>query len=199
MEYAVLNTCFVIADDLLPTAPEFLGDTPRVPDEYRDMIAWNAEQIALFERIIAHWPLTLIAETQSFNDVLFCHATPRDENEIFTRLTPEDRLASVFGSLDVAMVVCGHTHMQFDRIICGVRVVNAGSVGMPFGEPGAYWLVLDPGVRLVQTVYDFQKAAERVLSTKYPRAWDFSERNIIHPPAEDQMLKDFSTLEVGSE
>jgi predicted phosphodiesterase len=32
------------------------------------------------------------------------------------------------------LVVCGHTHMQFDRAIGGVCVVNAGSVGMPFSK-----------------------------------------------------------------
>jgi len=36
--------------------------------------------------------------------------------------------------------VCGHTHMQFERTIAGKRVINSGSVGMPFeDEPGAYW------------------------------------------------------------
>ena len=37
--------------------------------------------------------------------------------------------------------------MQFDRTIGRMRVLNAGSVGMPFGEPGAYWVVLGPGVQ----------------------------------------------------
>jgi hypothetical protein len=32
--------------------------------------------------------------------------------------------------------------MQFDRTIAGTRVLNAGSVGMPYeDEPGAYWLL----------------------------------------------------------
>ena len=48
-------------------------------------------------------------------------------------------------ALGAPLVVCGHTHMQFDRKVGATRVVNAGSVGMPFGEPGAYWLLLGPG------------------------------------------------------
>jgi predicted phosphodiesterase len=62
--------------------------------------------------------------------------------DIFTERTPEERIAFLFDGLDVQAVVCGHTHMQFDRNVAGVRVVNAGSVGMAYEEePGAYWLL----------------------------------------------------------
>jgi putative phosphoesterase len=72
--------------------------------------------------------------------VLFCHATPRNDVDIFTELTPEDRVAPLFAEVDADVVVCGHTHMQFERRIAGKRVINSGSVGMPYEElPGAYW------------------------------------------------------------
>ena len=83
---------------------------------------------------------------RGLGEVLFCHATPRSDVEIFTRLTAEERLFDAFDGVTTPIVVCGHTHMQFDRMIRGIRVVNAGSVGMPFGEPGAYWLLLGPEV-----------------------------------------------------
>ncbi len=54
---------------------------------------------------------------------------------------PERQLLPVFAR-GAALVVCGHTHMQFNRMIGGSHVVNAGSVGMPFGNPGADWLLL---------------------------------------------------------
>jgi putative phosphoesterase len=80
--------------------------------------------------------------TQQIGDVLYCHASPRNDLDIFTGRTPEERIAFLFEGLDVTTVVCGHTHMQFDRTVSGVRVVNAGSVGMPYeDEPGAYWLL----------------------------------------------------------
>jgi putative phosphoesterase len=80
--------------------------------------------------------------TQRIGDVLYCHASPRNDLDIFTERTPEDRLAPLFEGLDVPTVVCGHTHTQFERTVAGVRVVNAGSVGMPYEEePGAYWLL----------------------------------------------------------
>jgi putative phosphoesterase len=83
-----------------------------------------------------------LPETQVVDDVLYCHASPRNDVDIFTELTPEARIAFLFDGLDVPIVVCGHTHTQYERIVGGVRVVNAGSVGMPYEEePGAYWLL----------------------------------------------------------
>jgi predicted phosphodiesterase len=86
-------------------------------------------------------PLTLVHDA-----VLYCHATPRNDEDIFTERTPEERLVDIFAPVEQDVVVCGHTHMQFDRTIAGKRVVNAGSVGMAYDEPpGAYWrLDLEP-------------------------------------------------------
>jgi hypothetical protein len=139
-------------------------------------------------RLLAAWPATCRVDVPGLGEVLFCHATPRSDTEIFTRLTPKGRLAPIFGQLDVPMVVCGHTHMQFDRTVGRVRVVNAGSVGMPCGNPGAYWLVLGPGVQLRQTPYDLAGAARRICGTTYPQAQEFAERSVLQPPPEEQTL-----------
>jgi predicted phosphodiesterase len=172
-------------------------DPAAVPEPYRPLIRWTAQQLyPEHERLLAGWPKTLCVEIPGVGETLFCHATPRSENECFTRLTPEDRLLPVFEGLNVAMVVCGHTHMQFDRTIGRIRVVNAGSVGMPFGEPGAHWLLLGPGVQLRRTAYDLAKAAQRIRGTKYPQAQDFAERNILRPPAEEETLKAFTREEL---
>jgi putative phosphoesterase len=78
--------------------------------------------------------------TAQIDGVLYCHATPRNDVDIFTERTPENRLVEIFASVDAAVIVCGHTHSQFERTIAGKRVVNSGSVGMPYeNEPGAYW------------------------------------------------------------
>jgi putative phosphoesterase len=80
--------------------------------------------------------------TQRIGDVLYCHASPRNDVDIFTERTPEERIAFLFDGLDVATVVCGHTHTQYERTVGGIRVINAGSVGMAYEEePGAYWLL----------------------------------------------------------
>ena len=168
-----------------------------VPEQYRPIIRWTAQQLhPEDERLLAGWPKTLRVQIPGLGEVLFCHATPRNENECFTRLTPEDRLLPVFEGLDVHLVICGHTHMQFDRMIGGIRVVNAGSVGMPFGESGADWLLLCPDVQLRHTCYDFTRAAERIRDTNYPQAHDFAERYVLRAPPEDEMLKVFTSVEL---
>ena len=148
------------------------------------------------QRLLARWPQTLSVEVPALGDVLFCHATPRNDSEIFTRLTPDDRLAPIFGAAAANVVVCGHTHMQFDRTIGRTRVVNAGSVGMPFGEPGAYWLLLGPGLEFRHTPYDLRRAAERVRETQYPQAEDFAAHYVLQPPSESKMLEVFTRSEL---
>lgn len=86
--------------------------------------------------------------------------------------------------------------MQFDRTIGGTRVVNAGSVGMPFGEPGAYWLLLASGVELRRTAYDLTSAAARIRATEYPQAEEFASRNVLNPPSEQQILDAYSRAEL---
>ena len=74
--------------------------------------------------------------------VLFVHATPRNDVDIFTERTREEHVAPALPALTADVVVCGHTHVQFERELGGVRVVNAGSVGMAYEDaPGAYWLL----------------------------------------------------------
>ncbi|HEV3483360.1 MAG TPA: metallophosphoesterase family protein [Candidatus Acidoferrales bacterium] len=166
-----------------------------VPEPYRPIIRWTVEQLdSEYESLLSAWPKTLRFEIDGLGQVLFCHATPRNENECFTRLTAENRLLPVFEGVDAALVVCGHTHMQFDRMIGRVRVVNAGSVGMPFGEPGADWLLLGPDVQLRHTHYDLAKAVERVRGTQYPQAQEFAARNVLQPPSEEEMLEVFSRV-----
>jgi predicted phosphodiesterase len=170
-------------------------ETGAIPEPFREVMRWVAQELSPeHERLLASWPATLRVGIPGLGDVLFCHATPRSDTEIFTRLTPEDSLLPIFEGLDVPVVVCGHTHMQLDRTIGGIRVVNAGSVGMPFGEPGADWLLLGPGVQLRHTSYDLTQAAERIRGTKYPQAQEFAARNVLQPPSEEEILKTFTRV-----
>ena len=167
-------------------------ETSAVPEAFRESMRWNARQLGpADERWIAKWPATRRLNVDGIGEVLFCHATPHGDTPIFTRLTPEERVLQLFDGVEAPLVVCGHTHMQFDRAIGGLRIVNAGSVGMPFGAPGAYWLALGPGVDLRRTTYDLDQTAQRIRATEYPQAGDFAARNVLQPPSEEQMLAVF--------
>lgn len=174
------------------------GKAPaRVPEAYRPRFRWAAEQLLPdYKQVLASWPKTLRMEIPRLGEVLFCHGTPRNEDEIFTRLTPEESLRGAFAEANTSVVVCGHTHMQFDRMVGGTRVVNAGSVGMPFGEPGAYWLLLGPDVQFRRTSYDLAEAARCIRETNYPGAEDFATDSVLHPPSEETMLEIFTRVEL---
>ncbi|MGH8058933.1 MAG: metallophosphoesterase family protein [Candidatus Entotheonellia bacterium] len=172
-------------------------ETDAVPERFREVVRWAAQQLRPeHERLLASWPKILRVEIRGLGEVLFCHATPRNDTEVFTRLTPEDRLLPVFEGVNVPVVVCGHTHIQFDRMIGRIRVVNAGSVGMPFEEPGAYWLLLGPNVQLRHTPYELTKAAERIRATNYPQAQDFAAHNVLQPPSERETLEAYAKVEL---
>jgi putative phosphoesterase len=184
---------FICGNGEVAVLQQMAGKEPAaVPEAYRPVIRWTAEQLhPEHQQWISTWPKTVTLEISGLGSVLFCHATPQNENDIFTRLTPNHRLLPLFEKLNAAVVVCGHTHMQFDRRIAHTRVVNVGSVGMPFGEPGADWLLLGPDIQFRHTTYDLANAAERVRSTDYPQAQDFAARNILNPPTEQEMLEIF--------
>jgi predicted phosphodiesterase len=178
-------------------------ETGGVPEPFRELIRWSGEQIPEYEQVVASWPATITLDIEGLGAVLFCHATPRNDVDVFTRLTPEERLTPIFARVGEPLVICGHSHMQFDRTIGRTRVVNAGSVGMSFQGAGAFWLLLGgnpensgAGVELRRTSYDLWKAADRVRATAYPQAEEFATRNILEPPSEAAMLDAFGQIEL---
>jgi putative phosphoesterase len=170
------------------------GEEPTtVPERFRAVIRWNAAQLGpAHAHLLESWPATCRLEVAGHGRVLFCHATPRNDTEIFTAETPEAHLRPLFDAVGADVVVCGHTHMQFDRTIGRTRVVNAGSVGMPFGEPGAHWLLLGPDVELRHTTYDLARAADRIRRTAYPSAQEFADRHVLRAPSAREMLSAFA-------
>ncbi|MGE0439982.1 MAG: metallophosphoesterase [Gemmatimonadales bacterium] len=161
----------------------------RLPERARTAIAWTASQVASWQATLAGWSPTLTVAAEA-GQLLFCHATPADDVTIFTRLTPTARVADLLAGTAADWVFCGHTHMPFDRRVGPYRVVNPGSVGMPFGEPGAYWALIDGGsLTLRRTSYDLARAADLIRRSGYPQAAEFADRNVLDPPTEAEMLR----------
>lgn len=119
--------------------------------------AWARDRIddPARERIRS-WPLTQTLEVEGLGRTLFCHATPRSEDEIVTPDSPPNAWTEAFGGMDVDTVVCGHTHLQFDFSRGGRRVVSPGSVGAPTVRSVAWWALLGPEVELRTTEYDIE-------------------------------------------
>jgi diadenosine tetraphosphatase ApaH/serine/threonine PP2A family protein phosphatase len=97
--------------------------------------------------------------------VRFCHASPISDVRSFMPEPGEDD-EELLGGHSEPLVVFGHTHLPFERLgPAGVRLVNPGSVGMPFdGDPRAAWAILhdDGRVEHRRVAYDHAAAAAAV-------------------------------------
>ena len=144
---------------------------------------------------VAGWPLTISLDVEGVGPVLFCHATPRSDEEIVTRVTPEHEAAKTLEGVEEAVVVCGHTHIQYDRRIGERRLVCAGSVGWPYeGRSGAFWVLLGPEVSHRRTDYDVRRAVEHVRAAAgYPDR-DGVAGFLLEPPDPDETSAFFESL-----
>jgi predicted phosphodiesterase len=174
------------------------GSIDEVPAQYRESISWTAARLdAECQRELSSWPLTETVAIPGLGDVLFCHATPRNDVDCFTRNTPDERVNRLFEGIREQTIVCGHTHMQFDRTAGSRRIVNAGSVGAPFAPPaGAHWLMLGPDVQLRHTVYDVEEAVNQMRRTGFPLVESVAIRYVLDPPPESEMLAVFARADV---
>ena len=142
---------------------------------------WCADRLTESDReLVAGWPLTLSLTVPSLGEVLFCHATPRNDAEILTRSTPDDEVREALAGVTADVVVAGHVHVQDDRATPGApRLVNAGSVGLPYeGVPGACWALLGETVELRRTEHDVERAASVLASAGFPSFSDTFEESV---------------------
>jgi putative phosphoesterase len=165
-------------------------------ERFGPLAVWCADRLG--ERRLATaraWPLTLELPVEDLGAALVCHSTPTSDDPIYTRVTPEQDLLELFGGVEVDVVLCGHTHMQYDRSLAtGLRLVNAGSVGMPYeGRPGAYWAHVGPDVELRRTSYDTAAAADAIRALGAP----IDERllsQLVDPPSSEETTAYFESL-----
>lgn len=151
-------------------------------DRARQAIAWVASRLERRHRdFLESFERDASFEIEGLGKVLFCHGSPRMDDEIITAATPGPQLRDLLAGVKQSLVVCGHTHIQFDRCVDGIRLVNGGSVGVPYErEAAAYWLLLGPGVSPQRTDYDVDAAVAKIRTTGYPAA-EGMIRHLIDP------------------
>jgi diadenosine tetraphosphatase ApaH/serine/threonine PP2A family protein phosphatase len=119
----------------------------------------------------------------SLEGALFCHGSPRDDDEIITAITPVERLAPMLYGVEESLVVCGHTHHQFELRAGDRLVVNAGSVGLPYqGDAAAFWLLVDDGQHeLRRTEVDVEAMTAALRSSGFPDLEDVIKDSFVEP------------------
>jgi putative phosphoesterase len=133
---------------------------------------------------------TVIVDVDRLGPTCFAHGSPRSDEECVTRSTPDERVRAFSEGVAAGVFVTAHTHMQFDRRATGLRLVNPGSVGLPYeSAPGAYWAMLGPDVELRRTDYDVEGAIARMRGTDDPRVEVIVEL-MLNPPTQDEIIED---------
>jgi putative phosphoesterase len=165
-------------------------------EQFGPLAPWSAERLG--ERrlaIVAGWPLTAELSIDGLGDVLVCHSTPSSDDPIYTRITPDEELVGIFEDVTADVVVCGHTHMQYDLTLSsGLRVVNPGSVGTPYeGARGAYWALLGPDVEFRRTSYDVEAAVAAIEVLRVPVDGRMLEQ-LLDPPDSESTTEYFESL-----
>lgn len=157
----------------------------------RDLASWDR---GLFGQAEVDW-LAALPMTAELDGVLYCHATPADDLPVTTAITPDAVLAASFPDID-GTVVIGHTHHQFDRRVGDVRVVNAGSVGMPYeSDVAAFWLLVtdgEPSFR--RTPIDVERAVTEIVASGWPEGAAFVAENLRAAPDRDEAIRYFESI-----
>jgi putative phosphoesterase len=172
-----------------------------VAEDWMRMSAWGAGLLDGERRdFLAAFAPTARLEAGDLGPVLFCHGSPRSDTEIITALTPPERLEPMHAGVAEPIVVCGHTHNQFTLEHDGRRVVNAGSVGLPYqGAAAAFWLLLGPDIDLRRTDYDVEAALDAMRATGAPGVDEQLHQSLVDPADATMVARMFEDRAAAAE
>lgn len=172
------------------------GESGDSQDIWEQRAIWAAEQLdTVHEEFLRGFQKTVALDIVGLGPTLFCHGTHRSEDEIVTSKTPDLRLLEILADVRESTVVGGHTHVQFDRRVGSFRIVNAGSVGMPYqGRPGAYWALLGSDVELRVTTYNVDDAIRAIKASGMPGAEEFIEMVFLNPVSAENATEHFEKM-----
>lgn len=155
--------------------------------------------LALLEAL--RHPVTLAVD--GVGDVLFCHGSPRDDDEVVLVDTRPSQWARALAGVppSVRIVCCGHTHVPFARLVDRRWVVNSGSIGMPYGSAGAPWVLLDEkGIHLRTTAIDPHQVAMSVIAgSTFPQVAQWVQDYVLAVPSDVDALISFAARDGRAE
>jgi putative phosphoesterase len=107
--------------------------------------------------------------------ILLVHGSPRKINEYLYEDRPDKSFERILVDVDVDILVCGHTHLPYHKILpSGRHIINAGSVGKPKDNDSraGYITLAAEGksldVEFIRVAYDVEQAAQAIEATDMP-------------------------------
>lgn len=162
----------------------------------RQLGDWPAAQLSDEQRaFLAGLPETVVVDVDGLGPVLFCHGSPRSDEEILTERSPDARIEAALTGVSQQIVVHGHTHVAYERDFGLYRLICPGSVGMPYADmAGAYWGLFGPGFEQRHTVYDVEDAAARIRGSAWPEAARIADENVLRVPPAGEAIDFFERM-----
>lgn len=135
-----------------------------------DTLSWEA-----YEYLKGLLGKELRTRVQDYGTVIGFHAIPGDDEPMSLRPdTPDEEALDALLDRAGRMAIGGHTHLPMDRTLGDWRVLNPGSVGLSFSQPGyAEWALVDfaageAQVDLRAVPYDVAALRSDIEDAKYP-------------------------------
>lgn len=102
-----------------------LGRLEQARTELGEIILTKLAKLPQKERIA----LPFTSGPLAGKELLLVHGSPADPTEPFTHDLTDDEIRALLGDDPADIVICGGSHVPFDRTVMGVRVINVGSLG----------------------------------------------------------------------
>jgi predicted phosphodiesterase len=137
---------------------------------------WTARQLGQSGlEFLARLPKQQLLRFSPQHTILAVHGSPRSDEENIRSDTPERELAAMLGWGNYNLLLCAHTHLPCDRIVAGRRIVNVGSVGLPFdGDRRASYVLIkllpwgDFQIEFRRVAYDVETVVDQLIAVDHP-------------------------------
>jgi predicted phosphodiesterase len=87
---------------------------------------------------LARLPATVRLPLDDGGELVLVHGSPSDPLTPLSHDMSDEEISALLGDDPADVVVCGGSHVPFDRMVSGVRVINVGSVGEAPRGTGTY-------------------------------------------------------------
>jgi predicted phosphodiesterase len=155
-----------------------------------ERIPWMIERHSRAADFLGTYEEAVVVDVDGLGSTRFVHGSPRSVIEVVTERTPTERVREFMDGVRERAIVTAHMHVQYDRVVDGVRLLSPGSVGLPYeGRQGAYWAMLGPDVELRRTEYDVDAAVERLRSSTLPSFADRELPLLLEPLSRDEAIE----------
>jgi len=142
----------------------------------RKSIEWTSSQVTQKNKeFLKNLEYQISFKTNRYN-FLLVHGSPRKINEYLYEDRPEKNLTRMLETIDTDILVCGHTHKPYHRVVNGVHIINDGSVGKPKdGDPRACYVLItidnNVSVEFKRVNYPVKEVAKEIVEFGLPKVF----------------------------